>query len=172
MTDTDFFVPAEKHGRIAEPFAKDPATGELPAVFEPRKVPEFQSGGGGLVSTAQDYARFLQMMLNGGSLGDVRILGRKTVELMTSNHLARDVAIGSDLLPPGYGFGLGFAVRTEQGLNSGAGSVGQYFWGGIAGTTFFVDPREEFFALSLIQAPAQREYYRMLFRNLVYAALA
>jgi CubicO group peptidase (beta-lactamase class C family) len=171
MNETDFFVPAEKHGRIAEPFAKDPMTGELPGVFEPRKVPEFQSGGGGLVSTAHDYARFLQMLLNGGSLGDVRILGRKTVELMTSNHLAGNVAVGSDLLPPGYGFGLGFAVRTEQGLNSGAGSVGQYFWGGIAGTTFFVDPREEFFALSLIQAPAQREYYRMLFRNLVYAAL-
>jgi CubicO group peptidase (beta-lactamase class C family) len=171
MRDTDFSVPPEKHGRIAQPFAKDPETGELPGVFEPRKVPEWQSGGGGLVSTAQDYARFLQMLLNGGSLGDVRILGRKTIELMTSNHLSPNVAIGSDLLPPGYGFGLGFAVRTETGLNSGAGSVGQYFWGGIAGTTFFVDPREEFFALSLIQAPAQREYYRMLFRNLVYAAI-
>jgi CubicO group peptidase (beta-lactamase class C family) len=172
MLDTNFFVPSEKQERIAEPFAKDPETGELAGVFDPRKEPEWQSGGGGLVATAQDYARFLQMLLNGGSLGDVRILGRKTVELMTSNHLASNIAVGSDLLPPGYGFGLGFAVRTEQGLNSGAGSVGQYFWGGIAGTTFFVDPREEFFALSLIQAPAQREYYRMLFRNLVYAALA
>jgi CubicO group peptidase (beta-lactamase class C family) len=171
MTDTDFFVPPEKHGRIAEPFAKDPHTGEPSALFEPRKVPEFQSGGGGLLSTAQDYARFLQMLLNGGTLAGARILGRKTVELMTSNHLAPNVAIGSDLLPPGYGFGLGFAVRTEPGLNSGPGSVGQYFWGGIAGTTFFIDPREELFALSLIQAPAQREYYRMLFRNLVYATL-
>jgi CubicO group peptidase (beta-lactamase class C family) len=171
MTDTDFSVPSEKQERIAEPFPKDPETGELPGVYEPRKIPEWQSGGGGLVSTVQDYARFLQMLLNGGSLGEVRILGRKTVELMTSNHLPPDITIGSDLLPPGYGFGLGFAVRTQQGLNSGPGSIGQYFWGGIAGTTFFVDPREEFFAVSLIQAPAQREYYRMLFRNLVYAAL-
>jgi CubicO group peptidase (beta-lactamase class C family) len=171
MVDTDFFVPPEKHGRIAEAFVKDPQTGEASALYEPRKVPAFQSGGGGLVSTAQDYARFLQMLLNGGTLAGARILGRKTVELMTSNHLGPHVAVGSDLLPPGYGFGLGFAVRTEPGINSGPGSVGQYFWGGIAGTTFFIDPREEFFALSLIQAPAQREYYRMLFRNLAYATL-
>ena len=123
------------------------------------------------MSTAHDYARFLQLLLNGGSFAGVRILGRKTLELMTANHLARDVAIGSDLLPPGYGFGLGFAVRVEPGLADVPGSVGDYFWGGIAGTTFFVDPHEDLFALSLIQAPAQREYYRRLFRNLVYAAI-
>jgi len=172
MFETDFFVPPEKHARIAEPFPADPETGEAANLFDPRKVPEFQSGGGGLMSTAQDYARFVQMLLSGGgTLGEARILGRKTVELMTANHLASDVVIGSDLLPPGYGFGLGFAVRTEQGLAASPGSIGQFFWGGIAGTTFFADPREELFALSLIQAPAQREYYRMLFRNLVYAAL-
>ena len=171
MIDTDFFVPPEKQARIAEPFAKDPETGEVANVIEPRRVPALQSGGGGLMSTAQDYARFAQMLLNGGSFAGVRILGRKTLQLMTANHLAHDIAIGSDLLPPGYGFGLGFAVRTEPGLADVPGSVGHYFWGGIAGTTFFVDPREEFFALSLIQAPAQREYYRRMFRNLVYAAI-
>jgi CubicO group peptidase (beta-lactamase class C family) len=171
MIDTDFFVPPEKQARIAEPFPKDPETGEVANVIEPRKVPALQSGGGGLMSTAHDYARFVQMLLNGGSFAGVRILGRKTLELMTANHLARDVVIGSDLLPPGYGFGLGFAVRVEPGLADVPGSIGHYFWGGIAGTTFFVDPREEFFALSLIQAPAQREYYRRLFRNLVYAAI-
>lgn len=171
MNETDFSVPAEKQARIAEAFAKDPETGEIAALYDPRKVPQMESGGGGLVSTVQDYARFLQMLLNGGSLDGVRLLGRKSIELMTANHLSSDVVIGSDLLPPGYGFGLGFAVRTAQGLSAGPGSIGQYFWGGIAGTTFFVDPREELFALSLIQAPAQREYYRALFRNLVYAAL-
>jgi CubicO group peptidase (beta-lactamase class C family) len=171
MNETDFSVPPEKHARIAEPFPKDPETGEPANLIEARKVPALQSGGGGLMSTAHDYARFLQMLLNGGSLAGVRILGRKTLELMTSNHLTRDVVIGTDVLPPGYGFGLGFAVRTEAGIASGPGSVGQYFWGGIAGTTFFIDPREEMFALSLIQAPAQREFYRMQYRNLVYAAL-
>lgn len=171
MIDTDFFVPAEKQARIAEPFPIDVETGTENRVNEPRHIPDWQSGGGGLMSTTQDYARFLQMLLSGGTFGGHRILGRKTIELMTANHLAPDVKIASPLLPPGYGFGLGFAVRIEAGLNSGLGSVGHYFWGGIAGTTFFVDPREEFFALSLIQAPAQREYYRMLFRNLAYATL-
>jgi CubicO group peptidase (beta-lactamase class C family) len=171
MIDTDFFVPPEKQSRIAEPFATDPETGEAANLLDPRKNPEFQSGGGGLMSTAQDYARFLQMLLNGGTLGSVRILGRKSIELMTADHLPPGTPVNSDILPPGYGFGLGFAVRTAAGLASGPGSAGQYFWGGIAGTTFFIDPRENLFALSLIQAPAQREYYRMLFRNLVYAAL-
>jgi CubicO group peptidase (beta-lactamase class C family) len=171
MNETDFFVAPEKHARITEPFPKDADTGEVVNLFDPRQTPEWQSGGGGLMSTAQDYARFLQMLLNGGTFAGVRILGRKTLELMTADHLPRGTVIGSDLLPPGYGFGLGFAVRTGQGVASGPGSIGQYFWGGIAGTTFFVDPREELFALSLIQAPGQRDHYRILFRNLVYAAL-
>jgi CubicO group peptidase (beta-lactamase class C family) len=171
MNETDFLVPPEKHARLAEPYPKDAFSGELNTVYEPRKIPNLQSAGGGLISTAHDYARFLQMLINGGTLAGARLLGRMTVEFMTSNHLGRNVTIGSDLLPPGYGFGLGFAVRTEPGLSSSPGSVGQYFWGGIAGTTFFVDPREELFALSLIQAPVQRDYYRVLFRNLVYAAI-
>ena len=171
MNDTDFFVPSEKQARIAEPFPVDPETGEAVSLLQPRQKPELESGGGGLMSTAQDYARFLQMLLNGGGLGGVRILGRKMVELMMADHLPPGTLIGSDLLPPGYGFGLGFAIRTQRGLASGPGSVGQYFWGGIAGTTFFVDPAEGLFAISLIQAPSQREHYRMLFRNLVYAAL-
>ena len=76
------------------------------------------------------------------------------------------------LLTPGHGFGLGFAVRTAPGLANLPGSVGSYHWGGIAGTTFFVDPAQEMFAMLLIQAPNQREFYRPLFRNMVYAALA
>ena len=93
---------------------------------------------------------------------------------MTADHLG-DIAVNSgssrSLLPPGHGFGLGFAVRRQLGVATVPGSVGTYFWGGMAGTTFFVDPAEDMFACLMLQAPNQREYYRMLFRDLVYAAL-
>jgi len=131
----------------------------------------FQSGGGGLFSTAQDVARFALMLQSGGALGGVRLLGRKTVAFMTSDHLGAIPGV-EVMTGPGFGFGLGFAVRLEDGLTMSAGSVGQYYWGGIAGTVFWVDPREELVAVLLTQAPGQREYYRALFRNLVYAALA
>ena len=133
------------------------------------------SGGGGLASTAMDYARFLQFMLNRGELDGVRLLGPHTVDFMTANHLGdipvNPVGASADLLPPGHGFGLGFAVRTAAGLAAVPGSVGLYYWGGIAGTTFFVDPSLSMFALMMVQAPSQREYFRPLFRSLVYAAL-
>ena len=124
-----------------------------------------------MVATAQDYARLLQMLLNGGTLGDVRLLGRKTIELMTADHLG-EIKGPADLLPPGHGFGLGFAVRMVAGIAPFPGSVGSYFWGGAAGTTFWVDPVERLFAVLMIQAPGQREHYRVLFRDLVYAAVA
>jgi CubicO group peptidase (beta-lactamase class C family) len=174
MADTAFSVPPQHHDRLAEPFAKDPEAGTDVNLYDPRPPARLQSGGGGLLSTAADYVRFLEMLAGRGSLGGARILGRKTLEFMTSNHLAADVAIDQalGLLPPGHGFGLGFAVRTEPGIASVPGSVGTYNWGGIAGTVFWVDPSEDLFALLMIQAPGQREYCRMLFRNLVYAALA
>ena len=169
MVDTAFHVPPNMHGRLAEAFAKDPDTGNGVQLINVRDEPKFQSGGGGLVSTAADYARFLQMLLNGGRLDAVRLLSRKTIELMTSDHLGA-ITGASDLLLPGYGFGLGFAVRLQPGIAPVPGSVGQYFWGGLAGTTFWVDPKEELFAILLIQAPGQRDYFRNLFRDLVYAA--
>ena len=89
---------------------------------------------------------------------------------MTSDHLGTIPASG-DLLPPGHGFGLGFAVRTAAGMSPVPGSVGLYYWGGIAGTTFFVDPAQDLYALLMIQAPNQRDHYRAVFRSLVYAAL-
>ena len=98
-------------------------------------------------------------------------LSRKTIEFMTADHLG-SITGPSDLLPPGYGFGLGFAVRLHAGIARVPGSVGQYFWGGLAGTIFWVDPAEELCAILLIQAPGQREYYRMLFCDMVYAAFA
>ena len=171
MTDTAFHVSMSDHARLAEAFAKDPDTGAAVQLINVKEAPNFESGGGGLVSTASDYARFLQMLLNQGRLDGVRLLSRKTVELMTADHLG-PITGAPDLLLPGYGFGLGFAVRLQAGIAPVPGSIGQYFWGGLAGTTFWVDPAEQLFALMLIQAPGQRDYYRTLFRDLVYAAFA
>jgi len=171
MVDTGFHVPGSELHRVAEAFDQDPDTGETVSLLDVREPPMFQSGGGGLMSTAQDCARFMQMLLGGGALGSVRLLGRKTVELMTADHLGSIPGV-EVMTGPGFGFGLGFAVRLADGLATSPGSAGQYYWGGIAGTVFWVDPREELVAVLLTQAPGQREYYRSLFRNLVYASLA
>ena len=169
MIDTAFHVPVPQQPRLAEAFAKDPETGTGVQLLNVKSAPMFESGGGGLVSTAADYARFLQMLLNLGRLDAVRFLSRKTIELMTADHLG-PLTGAPDLLLPGYGFGLGFAIRLQPGISHVPGSVGQYFWGGLAGTTFWVDPAEELFAIMMIQAPGQRDYFRTLFRDLVYAA--
>jgi CubicO group peptidase (beta-lactamase class C family) len=169
MVDTAFHVPARHLSRLAEAFAEDPDSGAVVRLLEVRDAPNFESGGGGLVSTAGDYARFLQMLLNGGTLDGTRLLSRKTIELMTADHLG-PITGAPDLLLPGHGFGLGFAVRLHAGIAQVPGSIGQYFWGGLAGTTFWVDPAEQLFALMLIQAPGQRDYFRTLFRDLVYSA--
>ncbi len=170
MTDTAFHVPERHHSRIAEAFGRDPDSGVTVQLLEVRDPPGFESGGGGLVSTAADYARFLQMLLNGGTLEGRRLLSRKTIEFMTADHLG-PITGAPDLLIPGHGFGLGFAVRLQAGIAHVPGSIGQYFWGGLAGTTFWVDPAEQLFALLLIQAPGLRDYYRTLFRDLVYSAV-
>jgi CubicO group peptidase (beta-lactamase class C family) len=170
MVDTGFHVPPSEHHRIAEPFAQDPDTGADVRVLEVREPVALDMGGGGLVSTAADYARFCQMMLNGGVLDGKRLLSRKTVELMTSDHLGGIPSV-NDLRPAGHGFGLGFAVRLQAGMSPIAGSAGLYFWGGMAGTTFFIDLKEELYAVLMVQAPGQRDEVRALFRNLVYAAI-
>ncbi len=175
MVDTSFVVPPHKHHRIAEPFAHDPDGGTQMPMIDLRQNVPLQSGGGGLGSTVLDYARFLQCLLNGGTLDGVRILGPATVRSMTADHLG-DIPVNRtgrsrDLLPPGHGFGLGFAVRLQEGLGNQLGSAGMYYWSGISGTVFFVDPAKDFFAILLTQAPNQRTFYRPLFRNLVYAAL-
>ena len=170
MTDTAFSVPEKDHGRIAEPFPKDPEGDADVALLDVRRTALFESGGGGLVGTSMDYARFCAMLANNGRLGDIRLLGRKTIELMTSDHLG-NVPSNPELLPPGHGFGLGFAVRTHAGMAPFPGSVGNYYWSGAAGTSFWVDPSERLYAVLMIQAPVQREHYRLLFRDLVYAAV-
>lgn len=175
MVDTGFVVPPENHHRIAEPFETDPDGALAPRLIDLRKPVALEAGGAGLASTSADYARFLQCLLNGGALDGQRILSPATVRYMTADHLCsigvHRAGRSGELLPPGHGFGLGFAVRTEEGVAAMAGSKGLYFWGGIAGTTFFVDPVKDFFAVMMIQAPNQRDFYRPLFRNLVYAAL-
>jgi CubicO group peptidase (beta-lactamase class C family) len=170
MPDTGFAVPAEQQGRIAEPFARHPDTGVPVSVFDACAPAALQSGGGGLMSTAADYARFLRMLLGGGQLDGVRLLGRKTVESMTVDHLGPLPRAGK-VLPPGHGFGLGFAVKTALGEHTEPGSIGSYGWSGAAGTAFFVDPREALFAIILVQAPGQLDDVRELFRQMVYAAI-
>ena len=175
MHETGFSVPPENHHRLAEPFKNDPDGGIQLRLINLQSAPKFESGGGGLASTAHDYARFLQFMLNKGELDGVRLLSSHTVDFMTADHLG-DIPVNragasGDLLPPGHGFGLGFAVRTATGISAVPGTAGVYYWGGIAGTTFFVDPKLDMFAILMIQAPNQRDYYRPLFRSLVYAAL-
>jgi CubicO group peptidase (beta-lactamase class C family) len=118
-----------------------------------------------------DYARFCQMLLGGGTLDGERIIGRKTLRLMASSHLDASVEINGTLLSPGHGFGLGFAVRTDDGMAPFAGSVGQFFWSGRGGTLFWIDPAEELFAVLMSQGPGQREHLRNLVRSLVYAAV-
>ena len=170
MTETMFELPETKLAHLAKPLPNDPDTG-APVLMTPTQK---ESGGGGLYGTVGDYGRFCQMLANGGSLDGTRILSRKMLEFATSDHLTSDMGIDQNLglLPPGHGFGLGFAVRRATGMASFPGSVGAYHWSGIAGTTFWIDPKEDLWAVLMLQAPAQREYYRLLFRNIVYAALA
>jgi len=171
MAETAFHTGAGNADRLAEPFPTDPWTGEKVQLFNMLEKPVMESGGGGLVSTTMDYARFCQMLLNGGTLDGNRIIGRKTLQLMASDHLGPKVKLESHLVPPGHSFGLGFAVRTLEGMAPFAGSVGQFFWSGMAGTFFWIDPREELFAVFMSQGPGQREYFRTLVRSLVYAAV-
>ncbi|PYF01650.1 CubicO group peptidase (beta-lactamase class C family) [Rhodopseudomonas faecalis] len=171
MNDTGFHTAAANKSRIAEPFATDPWTGDQMVLFDPLEVPVMESAGGGLVSTTMDYARFCQMLLNGGTLEGTRIIGRKTLQLMTANHLAPNLPTDASVLPPGHGFGLGFAVRTGAGFAPFSGSAGQFFWSGIAGTFFWVDPVEQLFAVMMSQGPGQHDYYRSLVRDVVYAAV-
>jgi CubicO group peptidase (beta-lactamase class C family) len=172
MDDTGFVLQEGRRGSVAEPLPQSP--GARPRFFDPCVPRRHQSAGGGLVSTAADYARFLRMLLGGGRLEDRRLLSPATVALMTADHLGRGLGRAPYYPPgPGYGFGLGFAVRTEAGEAPFPGSVGDFFWSGVGGTYFFVDPALDLFAIIMLQtsSPEQRRHYRTLFRNMVYAAL-
>ena len=133
-----------------------------------REGANFESGGGGLVSTATDYARFCQMLLNGGELDGVRILSPKSVQLMTADHTGHlEQGMGS----PGYGFGLGVAVALDPGAIGELSSAGEYNWGGAAGTRFWIDPREELIGVFMVQSIPHRTRLGSEFKNLVYQAI-
>jgi CubicO group peptidase (beta-lactamase class C family) len=177
---TEFYVTQSQASRLAEPQV-DPSTGKRPPWPEPLLRPKWFSGGGGLLSTAADYLRFCRMLLNGGELDGVRLLSPKTIALMTSDHLPPGVGYDPNTLAlfgagaptpeMGQGFGLGFAVRKEQGRNPLPGTVGDYYWGGAFGTAFWIDPHEQLVAILMMQAPALRVHYRHLMRELVYQAV-
>jgi CubicO group peptidase (beta-lactamase class C family) len=180
MPDSAFFLP-NAAGRIAEP-QQDRATGRRPPLRDPLVRSSWFSGGGGMVSTAADYARFAQMLLDMGRTEEVRVASRSTIALMRANHLPPGIGYGPGtparfgaLAPTpemGQGFGLGFCVRTQAGRNPLPGSVGDHYWGGAYGTFFWVDPVEELFAVLMMQAPAERLQARYVLRHLVYQALA
>ena len=173
MKDTSFYVSDKsKQDRVAEPFPNDRTFGIEADFNDPRVVQKWESGGGGMVSTAMDYARFLQMLLNGGTLDGKRILSPKTVAYMTSDHLGTAIVPGPYYLPgAGFTFGLGFAVRKDAGVSPYAGSVGELNWGGAGGTYFWVDPKEDMFVVFMMQSPKQRVYYRGLLKDMIYAAV-
>jgi CubicO group peptidase (beta-lactamase class C family) len=173
MPDTSFYVPeAARQARIAEPFADDRTIGVNAFISNPREVQRMESGGGGMVSTAPDYARFLLMLRNGGQLDGKRYLSPRTVDYMTSNHLGPQVQRTPLYLPGlGYGFGLGFAVRTSAGEAGSIGAAGEYNWGGAGGTAMWVDPASDLVTVFMMQSPKQRVLYRPILRNLVYGAL-
>ncbi|HEY4806768.1 MAG TPA: serine hydrolase domain-containing protein [Roseiarcus sp.] len=172
MIDTAFFTPEAKFARRADPFSFDFMTAAGIDARDVMTPPKFESGGGGLMSTLGDYSRFAAMLSGGGALDGVRILSPRTLAFMASDHLDAKVDRSHFLLWPGHGFGLGFAVRTDPGKAPTAGSVGEFFWGGMMGTAFWVSPRDSLFAVIMVQTPEYREYFRMLFRNLVTAAIA
>ncbi len=177
MRDTAFRVAPGKTTRFAEPFDDD-KKGLILQYINPTRPVKFEAGGQGLTSTVMDYARFLHMLLNGGELDGKRVLGRKTVELMTMDHVGQVYDHGPFYLPgQSHGFGLLGAVRTEGPrapalLNAMDGSVGEYYWAGYAGTYFWVDPEEQLIAVYMMQSVQHLLWYATMFKTLVVQSIA
>jgi CubicO group peptidase (beta-lactamase class C family) len=174
MTNTSFYVTdAAKQPLIAEPFPSDRKIGAGAEMGDPRVARKFESGGGGMMSTIGDYARFAAMLANGGALDGKRYLSPKTIAYMGSSHTGpgSGVSPGPYYLPgPGFGFGLGFAVRTEAGVSPIEGSVGEMNWSGAGGTTFWIDPKENMFVVFMSQTVMHRGRHRVALKNMVYGA--
>ena len=174
MRDTSFYLPEpERQARLAEPMNDDRSIGVNAPVSNPRIVGKMESAGGGLVSTAPDYVRFLMMLRNGGQLDGRRYLSPRTLDFMLANHLDAGVVRTALYLPgPGYGFGLGVAVRMQPGLAAIPGNPGEFSWNGANGTGFFADPKEQLVVAYGTAAPGElRKYYREQVQDLVYGAL-
>jgi CubicO group peptidase (beta-lactamase class C family) len=182
MNDTSFFVPVAKAHRLAACYSAEKGGIKLqddPATSSFLAPPSFISGGGGLCSTASDYLTFCRALLNGGELGGVRLIGPKTLALMTSNHLpgGRDLpemsrSLFSEAAYNGIGFGLGFSVTMNPAQTLIPGSAGEYSWGGAASTSFWIDPAEELIAVFMTQLlPSSTYPVRRELRTMVYAAI-
>lgn len=187
MEDTFFTVPEDKRDRLTDCYTLMPdAGGRMKRVMFDRaaetiwSVPfKFVSGGGGLVSTALDYHRFCRMCLNGGELDGARILSRKTIELMTKNHLPGNADLAtmsrslfSEAQNAGAGFGLGFAVTIDIARSMMPGSVGEYYWGGMFNTAFFIDPVEKLSMVFMTQlSPSMIYPIRRELKTMIYSAL-
>ena len=174
MAETAFSVPTVDPARIAEPFPDDTLSADKLPLFDPTLVRAFEPGGMGLVSTVDDYARFARMLLAGGHLDGTILLTPRSLRFMTSDHVGPCTGITrlpDSLLSPGFGFGLGFAVRTETGAAAYPGSIGEFNWSGIGGTYFWVDPAEDLFVILMVQAPRQRVRHRAILKAMVYDAL-
>ncbi|OWK33753.1 serine hydrolase domain-containing protein [Sphingomonas dokdonensis] len=183
MNDTGFTVPSEKLDRLVDCYTLVPGKGRV--MFDRAEESMWSkpftlvSGGGGLVSTALDYNRFCQMCLNGGTLDGVRILGRKTIQLMTQNHLpngadlsAMSKSLFSETQNAGTGFGLGFAVTIDTARSMMPGSVGEYYWGGMFSTAFFIDPVERLSMVFMTQlSPSMIYPIRRELKTMIYSAL-
>jgi CubicO group peptidase (beta-lactamase class C family) len=181
MIDSGFRVPDEKLGRLAKALLSDPGTGKPNKLLDVSAAKKTDSGGIGGVSTAGDYARFAQMLLQGGELDGTRILSRASVKLMTSDQLGTSIPLRTSgggpptlaLGSPSYTFGLGFAVRKAPGPANVLGSVGEFVWGGAGGTLFWADPQEQLVGVFMAQASwSDFGYYRRVVKELVDAAIA
>jgi CubicO group peptidase (beta-lactamase class C family) len=176
MSDTAFALSPGGEARYARAFPKCPLTGAPLSVHHATgQQMKWDSGGGGAVSTASDYLRFVEMLRAGGTFSGQRILGRKTVELMRADHLGPEIENRITSMDPacnGYGFGLGFAVRRTPGIAAQLGSAGDYYWSGVYGTYFWIDPVEDLAVVFMAAAPGQmRLRYRQLIRGLVLQAI-
>jgi CubicO group peptidase (beta-lactamase class C family) len=174
MTETAFYVadPA-KRPRIAEPMPDDRFVSPIAGIRDPMMPRRWESGGAGMVGTIGDYARFAQMLLNGGTFEGRRYLKPETIALMTSDHIGPETNIARDYFyfsGANSGFGLGFAVRTSKPANT-SWPLGEYRWDGIAGTFFFIDPKDDMFVIFMVQTPSERGRIQLALKTLIYQAL-
>jgi CubicO group peptidase (beta-lactamase class C family) len=174
MKNTSWWVESSQQPRMAEAFDSDVLKADMLKGYRQNSNPSGKSyfkGGAGMVSTAADYLRYAQMMVNGGELEGKRYLSRKTVELMLSNHTVGMTGNPIGSTGPGYGFGLGFGVRLDEGMGWTPGSKGDAMWAGAWGTSFWIDPKEKVVGIFMAQGPSTRVQTRMLYKGLVYGAL-
>jgi CubicO group peptidase (beta-lactamase class C family) len=174
MKDTAFWVPSDKQSRLAEALDSDPQKAAMLKGY--RDLQDFSGkqyfkGGAGLIGTADDYLRFAQMILNGGEFDGRRYLSKKMVEFMLSDHIPGMGGTTIATTGPGYGFGLGWGVRLQDGFAWVPGSKGDAMWAGAWGTSFWIDPKEQLVGILMSQGPSTRVHTRMLFKNLVYGAM-